>query len=366
MNPIHETLAELVSIHSVTGNEGRLCTAVAERLLPIWTMQHVTRIGNALIVGQQTGRPLISLFGHFDTVPIQDNGEPVVENGRMSGLGTADMKSGLAVMIHLLEDDAVRSGPYDVVGVFYDKEEGPSDENGLEEVLDKAPWLTASEFAIVLEPTDLGVELGCNGAMNADVVFEGKAAHSARPWLGENAVTKAGAWLARMHERQPEQVDIDGLEFREVFSVTQAHGGIANNVLPASLRINLNYRFPPIYSIEQAERRLQEVASGADRIVIQDRAPAGAVVQDNAHLDRLLAISGSERSAKQGWTDVARLATRGIAAINYGPGDPGLAHQAEESVPLANVDNAYAVLHEFLVEGAEDSSTQLAQLFGDD
>lgn len=364
MNPLHETLAELVSIHSVTGNEGRLCTAVAERLLPIWTMQHVSRIGNALVVGQQTGRPLISLFGHFDTVPIQDNGEPVVEDGRMAGVGTVDMKSGLAVMIHLLEDDAVRSGPYDVVAVFYDKEEGPADENGLEEVLDKAPWLVDSEFAIVLEPTDLGIELGCNGAMNADVIFEGKAAHSARPWLGENAVTKAGAWLAAMHEREPEPVDIDGLEFLEVFSVTQAHGGIANNVLPASLRINLNYRFPPIYSIEQAESRLLQVAADADQVVIQDRAPAGAVVQDNPHLDRLVSIAGAERSGKQGWTDVARLATRGIDAINYGPGDPGLAHQAAESVPLANVDKAYAVLREFLVDGAEAASAELVQLFG--
>lgn len=362
MNPLHETLAEIVSIHSVTGNEGRLCTAVAERLLPIWTMQSVTRIGNALIVGQQTGRPLISLFGHLDTVPLQDNGDPVVKDGRMAGLGTVDMKSGLAVMIHLLEDDAVRSGPYDVVGVFYDKEEGPADENGLEEVLNKVPWLMASEFAVVLEPTDLGVELGCNGAMNADVVFEGKAAHSARPWLGENAVTKAGAWLASMHERKPVSVIIDGLEFREVFSVTKAEGGIANNVLPASLRINLNYRFPPIYSMEEAEQRLRRVAAGSDWVTIRDRAPAGEVVQDNPHLDRLLAISGSERAAKQGWTDVARLATRGIPAVNYGPGDPGLAHQAAESVPLANVDRAFAVLRELLVDGQEDSSTDLAGL----
>lgn len=361
MNPLAETLAEIVSIHSVTGNEGRLCTAVAERMLPIWTMQNVTRIGNALIVGQQTGRPLISLYGHLDTVPLQDNGQPIVKDGRMAGLGTVDMKSGLAVMIHLLEDDAVRSGPYDVVGVFYDKEEGPADENGLEEVLDKAPWLAESEFAIVLEPTDLGVELGCNGAMNADVVFEGKAAHSARPWLGENAVTKAGSWLAAMHEREPEVVVVDGLEFREVFSVTKAEGGIANNVLPASLRINLNYRFPPIYSIAEAEERLLKVAAGSDWVTVQDRAPAGKVVQGNPHLDRLLAISGSSRAAKQGWTDVARLGTRGIPAVNYGPGDPGLAHQAEESVPLANVDRAFAVLREFLIDGVEDSSADLAK-----
>ncbi len=367
MTAIHDTLAELVSIHSVTGNEGRLCTAVAQRLLKVWTMQGVTRIGNALVVGQQTGRPLITLFGHFDTVPIEENGEPSIKEGRMFGRGTVDMKAGLAIMMHLLEDDAVRTGPYDVVGVFYDKEEGPMAENGLEAVLDKAPWLVESEFAIVMEPTDLGVELGCNGAMNADVVFEGKAAHSARPWLGENAVTKAGSWLAAMHEREPELVIVDGLEFREVFSVTMAQGGIANNVLPSSLRINLNYRFPPLYSLEQAEERLMAVAQEADRVVVKDRAPSGKVVEENEHLDRLLAISGAARSSKQGWTDVARLTARGIPAINFGPGDPGLAHQQAESVVLDSVDRGYEVLREFLVDGLEDSSAELAGLFrGDD
>jgi succinyl-diaminopimelate desuccinylase len=365
MSPLHDTLAELVSIHSVTGNEGRLCTAIAKRMLPIWTMQAVTRIGNALVVGQQTGRPLITLFGHLDTVPVQDNGEPVIADGRMAGVGTADMKSGLAVMIHILEDDAVRTGPYDVVGVFYDKEEGPADQNGLENVLDKAPWLVESEFAIVLEPTDLGIELGCNGAMNAEVGFAGKAAHSARPWLGENAVTKAGAWLAEMHQRAYEPVDIDGLEFREVFSVTRAEGGIANNVLPAEMRINLNYRFPPIYTLDEAEARLRDVANEADWVTITDRAPAGAVVEDNPHLDRLVAIAGSERQGKQGWTDVARLSGRGIPAINYGPGDPSLAHQAAESVALASVDSAFEVLREFLIDGQEDSSAELAELLAE-
>jgi succinyl-diaminopimelate desuccinylase len=365
MTALHDTLAELVSIHSVTGNEGRLCTAVAERLLKVWTMQGVIRIGNALVVGQQTDRPLITLYGHFDTVPVQDNGDPIVKGDRMFGLGTVDMKSGLATMIHLLEDDAVRSGPYDVVGVFYDKEEGPMDDNGLEEVLDKAAWLTGAEFAMVLEPTNLAVELGCNGAMNANVFFEGKAAHSARPWLGENAVTKAGSWLATMHQLEPELVEVAGLEFREVFSVTMAEGGIANNVLPASLRVNLNYRFPPIYDFEQAEQRLRQIAAEADLVVVKDRAPAGKVVVDNAHLDRLLEMSGVPRSSKQGWTDVARLTERGVAAVNFGPGDPGLAHQKEESVALAQLDEGFNILREFLVDGQEDSSEELAQLLVD-
>lgn len=365
MTAIHDTLAELVSMHSVTGNEGRLCTAVAERLLKVWTMQGVIRVGNALVVGQQTGRPLITLYGHFDTVPVQDNGDPVIKDDRMFGLGTVDMKSGLAIMIHLLEDDAVRTGPYDVVGVFYDKEEGPMDENGLEEVLDKAPWLTEAEFAIVLEPTNLGVELGCNGAMNADVFFEGKAAHSARPWLGENAVTKAGSWLATMHQLEPQVVEVEGLEFREVFSVTMAQGGISNNVLPSTLKVNLNYRFPPIYDLDEAEQRLRDVASEADMVVVKDRAPAGTVVGDNRHLNRLLEITGAGRSSKQGWTDVARLTSRGVPAINYGPGDPGLAHQQEESIPLVQLEAGYDALRDFLVDGQEDSSAELAALLED-
>jgi succinyl-diaminopimelate desuccinylase len=365
MTAIHDTLAELVSIHSVTGNEGRLCTSVAERLLKVWTMQGVQRIGNALVVGQQTGRPLLTLYGHLDTVPVQHNGDPVVKGDRMYGLGTVDMKSGLAIMIHLLEDDAVRTGPYDVVGVFYDKEEGPMADNGLEAVLDSAPWLTEAEFAIVLEPTNLGVELGCNGVMNADVLFEGKAAHSARPWLGVNAVTKAGSWLASMHQLEPRLEEVDGLEFREVFTVTMAEGGIANNVLPSSLRINLNYRFPPIYALDVAEERLRDIAAEADVVVIKDRAPAGKVVADNDHLARLLDASGATRTSKQAWTDVARLTQRGVAAINFGPGDPALAHQQEESIPLAHLDEGFNVLREFLLDGQEDSSDELAALLED-
>jgi succinyl-diaminopimelate desuccinylase len=345
---LHETLAWLVDIPSVTGNEGRLCTAIAERLLPSWTIETVTRLGNSLVVGRTGDRPLITLLGHIDTVPEQGNGVARIDGDRMYGLGTSDMKAGVAVMIHLLEDHDVADGPYDVVGVFYDKEEGSSDDNGLEEVLDRAPWLTGAALAVVLEPTDLRLELGCNGVMNADVVFTGTAAHSARPWMGENAVTKAGAWLDRLHRMEPEAVHVDGLEYREVFSVTRASGGIANNIIPAEFTLNLNYRFPPVYDLGQAEERLRSVAADADRVDVKDRAPAGTVPTANAHLDRLVEALGAERSAKQGWTDVARLGARGVPAVNYGPGDPGLAHRVDESVALANLDAAYRGLARFL------------------
>ncbi len=325
-----------------------MCTAIASRLLETWTIEAVTRVGNSLVVGRSTGRPMISLYGHIDTVPVQGNATARVDGDRMYGLGTTDMKAGVAVMIHLLESQPVIEGPYDVIGVFYDKEEGPSADNGLEEVLDRVPWLTESQLAIVLEPTDLRLELGCNGMMNADVVFTGQAAHSARPWLGENAVTKAGAWLDQIHHRQPQPVVVDGLEFREVYSVTRATGGIANNVIPAEFVINLNHRFPPVYGLDEAEQRLRQVAADADRVTIRDRAAGGTVPVGNPHVDRLGAALGAERAAKQGWTDVARLTTRGVAAVNYGPGDPSLAHRPDESVALANVDIAYAGLADFL------------------
>ena len=355
MNPLVDTLAGLVDTPSVTGSEGRICTVIAERLLPLWTMSGVNRIGNSLVVGTRTGRPLIAMFGHTDTVPEQGNGAARIEDGRMYGLGTSDMKAGLAVMIHLLEDVDVRSGPFDVVGVFYDKEEGPSDENGLEEVLDRAEWLGESDLAIVMEPTDLALEMGCNGVLNADVVFTGHAAHSARPWLGENAVTKAGEWLAGLHRRESEVVEISGLEYREVFSVTRAEGGIANNVIPDRFTVNLNHRFPPRYDLEAAELRLRDVAADADDIVIKDRAPAGTVPEGNVHVGRLQQLIGGRPRAKQGWTDVARLTSRGIPAVNYGPGEVAQAHQRGESIALANLEVAHRTLKAFLLAGPEAS-----------
>ncbi len=351
MNALHSTLAELVDTPSPTGQEGRICTSIAERLMPTWQLDGVVRIGNSLVVGARTGRPLVSLYGHLDTVPEQGNGVARIEGDLMYGLGTTDMKAGLAVIIHLLEDEEVRAGPYDVVGVFYDKEEGPAHENGLEEVLERVQWLTSSDMAIVMEPTGNLLELGCNGALNAEVIFRGKAAHSARPWLGENAITKAGAWLAELHDRPPGVVMLHGLEYREVFSVTRATGGIANNVLPAAFTVNLNHRFPPIYSLDEAEARLREVAAAADEVVIKDRAAAGTIPEGNRLLDALEAALDTELAAKQAWTDVARLTSRGISAVNYGPGLPELAHQEGEYVPLANLDESFARLKGFLTAG---------------
>lgn len=344
-----ETLAWLVDIPSETGQEGRIGTAIAERLLPHYGTQGVERIGNSLVVGHRGGHPLISLYGHTDTVPSQGQPPAYVADGRMHGLGTSDMKAGLAVMLHLLEDEAVRDSAYDVVGVFYAGEEGPQEGNELAAVFESASWLDDSELGIILEPTNLNLELGCQGVLNARVSFRGTSAHSARPWLGENAVTKAAPWLAAMGARKPEPIEIDGLVFKEVMSVTRADGGIANNIIPALFECNVNYRFAPDKTIDQAKQRLAEALEDVDDYVVTDAAPAGRVEAHNHHVERLARITGAEEHPKQGWTDAARLSARGIPAINYGPGEVPQAHKIDESVPVENLDAAWGYLREFFV-----------------
>lgn len=350
MTDLIETLRWLVDTPSVTGDEGRLCTQIAARLLPTYREPEMERIGNSLVVGRRTGRPLVLVVGHIDTVPEQGQGPARIENGRMHGLGTTDMKSGVAVMIHLLE--GWTPGPFDLIGVFYDAEEGPSDQNGLEKVLRRVSWLGEAAFAVVLEPTDREIQMGCNGVLNADVHFDGVSAHSARPWLGENAITKAGTFLSEMHDRPPEQVLIADLEFREVMSVTRAAGGVANNVIPDSFVANVNYRFSPLRSLEQAEAVLRDVCRGADRVDITDRAPSGPVDIEHPLVSRLSEVSGAPLTAKQGWTDVARLGSIGIPAINFGPGETALAHRRDESVRLDDLGLVYDGLVAALSEDA--------------
>jgi succinyl-diaminopimelate desuccinylase len=340
-----DTLIEIVNVPSVTGSEEALCSWLEERYQGRYPVE---RIGKSLIVGKPgEGMIFAALYGHTDTVPVQGDPSARIEGDRLVGLGASDMKAGLAVMIELL-DRGVGEAESALVCVFYDEEEGPAANNGLEAVLDGAPWLIDAEISIVLEPTNLDLELGCNGTLNADVIFKGSTSHSARPWLGENAITKAGEWLATLHAREPEIVEIGDLEYREVFSVTKANGGIANNIIPGEFVINLNHRFPPVYSIEEAEARLREVAAAADEVIITDRAPAGRIDLDSEALQRLDRLVGRPHKAKQGWTDVARLTARGAVAVNYGPGEVPQAHQVNESVPIENLDTVYDVLAEYL------------------
>ena len=342
-----ETLQWLVDIPSPYGHEAEICSAIGERLTSSHPDDSMQRVGNGLVAGHREGRPLMLLVGHIDTVPHQGQPPAYINDGRLHGLGATDMKAGVAVMLHLLEDEAVRLGPYDVVGVFYDREEGPVEENQLRTILDAVPWLSEAEFGIVLEPTDLQLELGCNGAMNIAVRFHGKSSHSARPWLGENAIDKALPLLNKLAERGPVAHVQGGMEFLEVMSPTLARGGVARNVIPKDFEFNVSYRFPPTLTVAEAEAKFREFAAEADELEFVDRAPAAPVPDGNPHLDRLESITRAPQHPKQGWTDVARLAEYGIAAVNYGPGETALAHQVEESVELANLDVVFGHLREF-------------------
>ncbi|HEY6627872.1 MAG TPA: succinyl-diaminopimelate desuccinylase [Acidimicrobiia bacterium] len=332
MTDLVETLSWLIDIPSVIGDEARIRDAIAGRL----SGMPAQVVGDSLVVGQPREQAVL-LVGHLDTVPLQGHVGATVDGGRVHGLGATDMKGGLAVMIHLIES----LGPEHVACVFYAGEEGPLSGNQIGIILEAAPWLLGAAAAVVMEPTDRGLEAGCQGVINAEVVFEGEAAHSARPWLGDNAITKGGEFLTRMRSLEPEPHIVGGLEFREVISVTTAHGGVAKNVIPSLFTLNVNYRFAPDRSMDEALAHLREMCTDADRFSVADSAPAGAVSIDHPLFRRLIEVSGSQVAAKQGWTDVAQLSAVGIPAVNFGPGEPALAHKPGESVRVDDLTWAY-------------------------
>jgi succinyl-diaminopimelate desuccinylase len=333
LSGLADTLTELINIPSVTGDEARICEYVSQRLAGSAPHLSQRRVNNSLVATTPGEGPLVVLAGHLDTVPPQGQLPAYVEGGRMHGLGASDMKGGVAVMLHLMEE-ADPSWPYRLAGVFYEAEEGKFANNGLEPVLNECTWLSSASFAVLLEPSDGEIQAGCNGVINARVTFTGKSSHSARPWWGDNAISKAGGWLSEVHARSPAPVVIDGLVFKEVMSVTLAQGGLAANIIPSRFELNLNYRFGPHRTIAEAEEEVRRACEGADLVEIVDAAPSGRVVTDHSLVARLADAAGVGIGPKQGWTDVARLNARGIPSINFGPGETSEAHTATESMPL--------------------------------
>lgn len=335
MTELAATLAWLVDIPSETGNEQTIRDAIGARL----SSHPVSLVEDSLVVGPtEPGR--IVLAGHTDTVPLQGHVGHRVEDGRLYGLGATDMKGGLAVMIHLIED----LGTDQITGIFYAGEEGPLAGNQLGPILDRHPGLAEAEAAFVMEPTNREVHAGCQGSVNAKVWFEGEAAHSARPWLGTNAITRAGHFLAMMDGREPELHMIEGLPFKEVISVTRASGGVANNVIPSRFEINVNYRFSPDRDLDGAVEHLRQVCADADGFEVSDAAPAAYPEISHPLFRTLIEQTGAEVAHKQGWTDVAQLAERGVPAINFGPGETSLAHKPGESVAIDDLSWAYQAL----------------------
>src|SRR2546426_4113915 len=251
-------LEALVNIPSVTGQEGAIVDWIVGRLRGR-SGGELLRSGHAVVwrpVPAQPARPLLVLAGHVDTVPPQGNERARREDGKLFGLGTTDMKGGDAVMLALLDNLRPAELRFDVAMVFYDAEEGPNANNGLKRLLNEMPCLREAALAIPLEPTNLRVELGCNGSLNAEVIVRGKSAHSARPWTGVNAVERAAPWLAAITRFEPRPVTFAGTEFVETLQVTLLRAGRARNIVPDELVANLNYRFTPDRTLAEAERAL--------------------------------------------------------------------------------------------------------------
>ena len=335
---------------SVTGEEKRLCEDLEARLdkTPGWEIQ---RVSNNLVARRESRdatRERLVFAGHLDTVPEPEGGLPVrVEGERIYGRGASDMKAGDAVMLALLEDFSWESSWAEPAFIFYEREEGPYAENGLEAVFVASPWVLEADFTLVLEPTAGALEVGCVGSAHIEVTFRGRPAHSARPWQGENAITAAGAFLAELHERQVEEVVVEGLTFYEVLVPTMARGGRARNVVPDEFWIHINYRFAPGKHLEDVRRIFEGLLEWQADYEITDYAPSGPVDLDNPLLQRLIE-SGLEVRPKQAWTDVARFAERGLAAANFGPGLSAQAHQEREYAELALLEECYGRLERFL------------------
>jgi succinyl-diaminopimelate desuccinylase len=344
-------LEDLVRIPSVTGNEGPIAEFVATRLARCGG--RVQRSGHSVVWrSPERGRPLLVLAGHLDTVPPSGNAAPRRDGDRLYGVGTSDMKAGDAVMLALVEHLDPATLGFDLAAVFYDAEEGPADGNGLRRVLADMPWLADARLAILLEPTDLRVELGCNGAMNLEVRVRGQAAHSARPWLGVNAIEKAASWLAGIARFPVTPVAVHGIEFRETLQVTTLRAGRTRNVVPDELVANLNYRFPPDRDLAAAEARLRALVPDEFEAVVVDAAPPGQVALDVPEVNAFVRRFGAEVAGKQGWTDVARFSAAGVPAFNFGPGLAEQCHQPGEYCPVANLDTAFRWLADFLRAGA--------------
>jgi succinyl-diaminopimelate desuccinylase len=338
--------AALVDVPSVSGDERALADAVQAALASQAPHLEILRSGDAVLARTRLGRARrVLLAGHLDTVPIADNVPSRREGGTLYGCGTSDMKSGVAVMAHLAA--AVREPAHDVTLVLYDCEEIESARNGLGRLeREHRDWLDA-DLALLGEPTSGQVEAGCQGTLRVVVRTAGRRAHSARSWLGENAIHAAAPVLARLADYTARDVDIDGCRYREGLQAVGIAGGVAGNVVPDACEVTVNFRFAPDRSLDDARDHVAGVLDGFD-LVETDAAPGALPGLAAPAAADFVAATGTTPVAKYGWTDVARFAALGIPALNFGPGDPNLAHTREESVPVEAVTAACDVLRGYL------------------
>ena len=340
------TLTEqLVDIESVSRNEQVIADAV-QAALAAYDHLAVSRHGNTVVARTDLGRPeRVVIAGHLDTVPVNDNLPARREGGLLHGLGSCDMKGGDAVILRLAA--TVTEPTRDVTYLLYDAEEIEAEHNGLRLLSLTDPELMAADFAILMEPSNAGVEAGCQGTLRVDVRTTGERAHSARSWRGVNAIHKAGEVLRRLEEYDARRPVIDGLEYHEGLNAVAIRGGVAGNVLPDECVVEVNYRFAPDRSEAEAEAFVREFFAGFD-VTLTDSAPGALPGLDLPAAKAFVAAVGGEVNPKFGWTDVARFSGLGIPAVNYGPGDPVLAHKQEEHVPVEQIERCEARLRAWL------------------
>ena len=329
---------QLVDIESVSRNEQVIADAV-EAALAAYDHLAVSRHGNTVVARTDLGRPeRVVIAGHLDTVPVNDNlparYERRPDGDLLHGLGTCDMKGGDAVLLRLAATLAEPSR--DVTYLLYDAEEIEAEHNGLNLLSRSHPELLAADFAILMEPSNGGVEAGCQGTLRVEVRTTGERAHSARSWRGVNAIHRAGEVLRRLEEYDARRPVVDGLEYHEGLNAVAVRGGVSGNVVPDECVVEVNYRFAPDRSEAEAEAFVREFFSGYD-VTLTDSAPGARPGLDRPAAKAFVEAVGGEVNPKFGWTDVARFSALGVPAVNYGPGDPLFAHKQDEHVPVEQI-----------------------------
>lgn len=352
-----ELTAALIDIESVSGGEKRIADAV-EAALREYPHLTVHRDGDAIVARTSLGRDeRVILAGHLDTVPLPTvagarggvpsswSGEEGGDDRILYGRGATDMKGGVAVQLALA---ATMTQPHrDVTYVFYDHEEVDSTQSGLARLYRNAPQLLAADFAILLEPTHGTVEGGCNGTLRFTISPTGLAAHSGRAWRGDNAIHKLADVLTVLADYRPQAIEVEGLVYREGLNAIRITGGVAGNVIPDAARVEINYRFAPDKTLEQAQQHCRDVFAG-HHLEFVDLSPAARPGLDRPVAAAFVAAVGQEPQPKYGWTDVARFSEQGIPAVNYGPGDALLAHTDDEHVTAGQVRACYRTVESWL------------------
>lgn len=344
--------ADLVSVPSPSFSEGPIADIIEQKLRDAEHLQTV-RIGDNLVSWTDLGRRWrLVLAGHTDTVPANNNEQARIEGDVLWGLGSADMKGGLAVMLSLAT--CTRKPAVDVTYIFYAREEVDSAHNGLKEIAAARGDLLQADVALLAEPTGAIVEAGCQGTMRLKVTLGGERAHTARGWMGRNAIHRLRDVLGVISDYEPRRPVISDCEFREGLQAVGVEGGVAGNVVPDQVTLTVNHRFAPDRTIEQAERHIRELLAPAlddhDTVELVDAAPAADPGLNHSLIKALVRNTGSPPRAKLGWTDAAFFAERGVPASNFGPGDPLLAHSPHEQVHRDSLNSAFQALEDLLID----------------